>query len=181
MSEEVGEAFEMSEEVEEAFEEIVEKVEETFEERVQGGTIALTYNDCGAQHGVVTDLQPTSFHTGASLSITGTGTTDEDVTSAWCTGTVSAFGAKLGEFSADGTEDIVIKLPLGAGKITVKALPFPLQKGTVSLPVEVKTGRFIPASLANVDIHIEAVDQNGESVVCVDVHAAKAMEESVMV
>jgi len=148
----------------------------------RGGTLALTFQDCGSKHSVVTDVQPTSFHTGTSVTITGTGTTDEDVTSALCTGTVSAMGMKLGEFSADGTEDVVVKLPLGAGKITVKALSFPLQKGTVELPVEVQTSRFIPASLANVEVHIEATDQNGESVLCVDVHTAKSvMEGSVMV
>jgi cathepsin L len=67
---------------------------------------------------------------------------------------------------------------MGVGKITVKALSFPIAKGTVSIPVEVKTSALIPASLANVDVHIEATEQNGESVICLDVHTAKALESA---
>jgi cathepsin L len=62
---------------------------------------------------------------------------------------------------------------MGVGKITVKALSFPIAQGTVSIPVEVQTSSLIPASLANVDVHIEATEQNGESVICLDVHTAK--------
>jgi len=138
----------------------------------EAATLVVTYQDCGAKHAQVTDLQPTKIHTGATESLVGTGTSDEDVTSAHFTATVSALGAKLSECSGDGTKDIVCKLPMGAGKITVKALSFPIAKGTVSIPVEVKTSRLIPASLANVDVHIAAEDQNGESIICLDVHTA---------
>merc|ERR1711937_121707 len=51
-----------------------------------------------------------------------------------------------------------------------------MPKGPTSIPVEVKTSSVIPPSLANVDVHIDAVDQNGESVICLDVHTA-AKEE----
>merc|ERR1712166_445426 len=33
-----------------------------------------------------------------------------------------------------------------------------------------------PASLANVDVAIRATEQSGESVICMDVHTAKALE-----
>merc|ERR1739848_520832 len=48
--------------------------------------------------------------------------------------------------------------------------------GTVSIPVEVKTSETIPPSLANVDVHIAATEQNGEAVICSDVHTAKQLE-----
>jgi len=145
---------------------------------VEAATLAVTYSDCGAKHATVTSLAPTSIHTGATETVIGTGTSDEDVTSAHFTATVSALGAQLSKCSGDGTSDIVCSLPMGVGKITVKALSFPLAKGTVSIPVEVKTSSMIPASLANVDVHIVATEQNGESVICLDVHTAKALSAS---
>merc|ERR1711934_1085978 len=104
---------------------------------------------------------------------TGTGTVDEDVTSATFTATVKAAGATLATCSGDGTTDIECKLPLGAGVITVKALAFPIKQGTVEIPVTVKTSSLIPASLAKVDVHIAATEQNNEDVVCLDVHTTK--------
>jgi len=145
----------------------------------EAATLAITFSDCGAKHAHVDDLQPRSIHTGATETLTGTGTSDEAVTSAHFTATVSALGAKLTDCSGDGTTDIVCNLPMGVGKITVKALSFPLAKGTVSIPVEVKTSSLIPASLANVDVHIEATEQNGESVICLDVHTSQSLGDEV--
>merc|ERR1712054_618962 len=139
---------------------------------VEAGTLAVTWSDCGAKHATVTDVEPKAIHTGATETITGTGTTDEEVTSAHFKATVSALGAELTSCSGDGTKDIVCNLPMGVGKITVKALTFPIAKGTVSIPVEVQTSSLIPPSLANVDVHIAANDQTGESVICLDVHTA---------
>jgi cathepsin L len=145
----------------------------------EAATLAITWSDCGAKHATVTDLQPTSIHTGATETVTGTGTADEDVTSAHFKATVSALGAELTSCEGDGTKDIVCNLPMGVGKITVKALSFPLSKGAVSIPVEVQTSSLSPASLANVDIHIAATEQAGEDVICLDVHTAqqKSFEE----
>jgi C1A family cysteine protease len=142
----------------------------------EAATLAVTWSDCGATHATVTDVSPSTIHTGATETITGTGTTDEDVTSAQFTATVSALGTKLTDCSGDATSDIVCTLPMGVGKITVKAVPFPLSKGTVKIPVEVQTSSVIPPSLANVDVHIAANDQNGDSVICLDVHTAQQTE-----
>jgi len=145
----------------------------------ESATLAVTFEDCGAKHAHVDDLQPRSIHTGATETVTGTGTSDETVTSAHFTATVSALGTKLTDCSGDGTKDIVCNLPMGVGSITVKALSFPLAAGKISIPVEVKTSSIIPASLANVDVHVEATEQNGESVVCLDVHTAQTLEAEV--
>jgi len=146
------------------------------QEAFVAATLAVTWEDCGAKHATVTDLEPLAIHTGSTETLTGTGTVDEDVTSAKFTATVSALGTKLTDCSGDATTDIVCTLPMGVGTITVKAVNYPLSKGTVSIPVEVKTSSIIPASLANVDVHIEAEEQNGESVICLDVHTAQQKE-----
>merc|ERR1712139_360480 len=110
---------------------------------------------------------------GATETITGTGTLDEEVTSAHFSATVSALGTQLTDCDGDATTDIVCTLPMGVGTITVKAVDYPLSKGTVNIPVEVQTSSIIPPSLASVDVHIEASEQAGESVICLDVHTAQ--------
>merc|ERR1719215_1134021 len=96
-----------------------------------------------------------------------------EVTSAKFTATVSALGTKLTDCSGDATSDITCTLPMGVGKIVVKAVSYPLAAGTVKIPVSVQTSSVIPASLANVDVHIVATEQNGDSVICLDVHTAQ--------
>merc|ERR1712166_882883 len=144
-------------------------------EVVAGGTLGVTWSDCGAKHAVVSDMQPLSIATGGTTTITGSGEVDEDVTSAHFTATVKALGVKISSCSGDGTKDITCKLPAGAGSIVVKALSFPIKAGTVKIPVDVSTKSIIPASLEKVDEHIE---QNSESVICLDVHTKKAMSVS---
>jgi len=108
----------------------------------------------------------------------GAGTVDEDVTSAHFTAIVKAHGVKLTSCDGDATEDITCKLPLGAGEIVVKKVAYPLAKGDVKIPVDVTTSSLIPASLAKVDVEIRAQEQNGEDVICLNVHTAKQELES---
>jgi C1A family cysteine protease len=143
----------------------------------EAGTLHVTWKDCGAKHGKVTDLKPLTVETGTTTTVTGTGAVDEDVTSGHFKATVSALGTKITECSGDGTKDIVCNLPMGVGSVTLKALPFPIKKGTVSIPVEVKTSSKIPTRLANVDVHVTATDQHGEDAICLDVHTAAKVEE----
>merc|ERR1712151_324452 len=124
--------------------------------------------------GTVTGLEPSSIATGSTARLTGTGTVDEDVTSAQFKATVSAKGVQLTSCEGDATQDVVCKLPLGAGSITVKAVDYPLKAGTVNILTDVTTSALIPPSLASVDVHISAQEQNGEDVICLDVHTEKA-------
>merc|ERR1711920_1020804 len=69
--------------------------------------------------------------------------------------------------------DITCKLPLGAGSIVVKKVSYPIAAGKVAIPVDVTTSSLIPASLAKVDVEIRATEQNGQDVICLNVHTAK--------
>jgi hypothetical protein len=146
----------------------------------EGGTLAVTWSDCGAKHATVTDLEPTTIQTGTTETLVGTGTVDEDVTSAHFTAKVSAAGVQLTSCEGDATADIPCNLPLGAGVITVKKVNYPIAAGTTNIAVDVKTSSVIPASLAKVDVAIRATEQNGEDVICLDVHTEK-QSSSVMV
>merc|ERR1719263_1143101 len=136
----------------------------------QAATLDLTWSDCGAKHATVTDVSPSKIHTGATETITGTGTLDESVTSAHFSATVSALGTQLTSCDGDAKTDIVCTLPMGVGTITVKAVSYPLAAGTVQIPVEVKTSSIIPPSLASIDVAIKATEQNSEDVICLNVH-----------
>ena len=81
--------------------------------------------------------------------------------------------ATLASCEGDGTTDIVCKLPLGAGTITVKKVTSQIAKGSRQpIPVVVQTSALLPASLAFVDTAVRANDQKGESLICLDVHTA---------
>merc|ERR1712048_444404 len=120
------------------------------------------------------DLQPSTIETGTTTTLIGSGTTDEEITSAQFSTTIKAKGVKIASCSGDATEDIDCKLPLGVGKITVKAVSYPLAQGEVSIVTEIQTSSLIPAQLESVDTEIRAVEQNGEDVICLNVHTQKA-------
>lgn len=145
---------------------------------VDASTLGITWSDCGAQHAKILDLQPTTVETGKTERLTGTGTVDEDVTSAHFTAVATALGVKIASCSGDGTTDLVCKFPLGAGQMAIKAFTFPIPAGEVTVPVDVTTSALLPASLANVDAHIEAVEQNAETILCLDVNIKKALEST---
>jgi len=142
---------------------------------VEGGTLAVTWEDCGAKHATVTDLQPTTITTGTTETLIGTGTVDEDVTAAHITMTIKAGGVQLASCEGDGTAEISCALPLGVGAVSLKALSYPIEKGDTDISVDVKTAPTIPVSLAKVDVEIRVTEQNGEDVVCLNVHTAKKL------
>jgi hypothetical protein len=136
----------------------------------EAATLTLTYSDCGSTHGHVDSMSPTSFATGKEVTITGTGTIDEDITAATLTAEASALGTQLCKVSGDGKSDLSCVLPLGAATITIPALPLPLAKGTLNLPVKVTTAAAVPPSLASLDLKLTGNDQNGESAICLQAH-----------
>lgn len=143
-------------------------------QEVGSGTLAVTWKDCGAQHGTVNQLTPSSIEIGTTTQLTGAGTIDEDVTSAHFSANVKSGGTQVATCSGDAASDIVCKLPMGVGEVVVKAVSFPLAKGDVNIVTEVSTSKLIPASLANIDVEIRITEQNNEDVVCLDVHVQKA-------
>merc|ERR1712084_32271 len=78
---------------------------------VEASTLAVTWEDCGATHAHVDDLQPSSITTGGTTTLVGTGVSDEDVTSAKFTAEVKALGVKVASCSGDATAYIVSNFP----------------------------------------------------------------------
>lgn len=91
------------------------------------------------------------------------------MTSAKFTATVSALGAQLASAAASGPPTLSVTFQRESEN-QCEGLSFPLAAGAVGIPVEIQTSSQIPASL-----HVEATEQNSESVICLEVHTAKAV------
>merc|ERR1712048_68599 len=121
----------------------------------------------------VTKLEPHSISTGKTTRVTGTGSLDKDVTGATFEAVIKAFGKKVASCDGDASKDVVCNLPLNTGAITLKAQTFPLKKGTVSLPVDIKLKAGLPGSLAKTTTHVTAKSDKGDKLVCLDVNTKK--------
>lgn len=141
----------------------------------QASDIAVSFSDCGdsSTHAKVTKLEPHSISTGTTTRVTGTGALDKDVAGATFEAVIKAFGKKVANCEGDASKDVVCKLPLSTGSITLKAQDFPMKKGTVSLPVDIKLKAGLPASLAKTTTHVTAKSDKGDKLVCLDVNTEK--------
>jgi len=136
-------------------------------------TLAITFQDCGGAKAKVSDVSPKSIETGSTSAVVGTGDLSEDVTGASFDTTIKASGVTVASCNGDASKDVVCKLPLGVGAITLKATTFPLKAGTVKINTEVQLSSLVPASLASTDIHIEGTADSGDKLVCLDLHTQK--------
>merc|ERR1712025_867066 len=83
-------------------------------------------------------------------------------------------------FTGNNCEAKEFKLPLGLGTLSWDGISCPLAAAdSVSIGFHTKLAATLPAALATSDIHLAANDQDDESVLCVDLHLEKQMEEVV--
>merc|ERR1712137_1453698 len=136
-------------------------------------TLSITFQDFGGARAKVSDVSPTSIETGTTSAVVCTGNLSEDVTGASFDTTIKASGVTVASCNGDASKDVVCKLPLGVGAITLKATTFPLKAGTVKINTEVQLSSSVPASLASTDIHIEGTADSGDKLVCLDLHTQK--------
>jgi hypothetical protein len=152
---------------------------------VAGGSLSLSFKDCGAKHAVTEDVQPTSLELGADTAITGTGKLDKAVSGGTYDMELKAGGGLIdSHFKGNNCEAKDFTLPLGLGTLSWDGINCPLAAAdSVSIGFHTKLASSLPAALATSDIHLGANDQDGESVLCVDLHLAKqktvAMHEDV--
>merc|ERR1711881_582514 len=103
----------------------------------------------------------------------GTGTVNEAVT-----GGTYDIAAKAGpidqHFTGNNCEAKTFNLPLGVGTISWDGLACPVAAGDLSVGFKVELSSAIPASLAKATIAMTAVDQNGGSLLCVNVQTQAA-------
>jgi hypothetical protein len=156
-------------------------VEPQLTESSTGGTLKITWKDCGdaSTHGKVSALEPKTISIGGSSTLTGTGALDKDEA-----GGSFVLNAKFGIIKEKYTGDVcspkTFNLPLGLGHVDWKGMKCPLAKGDVSVQIGTTLAGSIPASLASGTISLTATATNSDKLLCVDVGLAKAATEIVV-
>jgi hypothetical protein len=145
---------------------------------VAADSLSLTWSDCGAKHAVTKDVQPSSLTLGADTAITGTGSLDKDVSGGTYDMELKAGGGLIDQhFTGNNCEAKTFTLPLGLGTLAWDGISCPLAAAdSVKIGFHTKLASTLPAAIATSDIHLAANDQDSESVLCVDLHLAKAEE-----
>eukprot|EP00929_Paragymnodinium_shiwhaense_P108396 TRINITY_DN74715_c0_g1_i1.p1 TRINITY_DN74715_c0_g1~~TRINITY_DN74715_c0_g1_i1.p1 ORF type:complete len:177 (+),score=34.41 TRINITY_DN74715_c0_g1_i1:77-607(+) len=144
---------------------------------VTGGTLKLTWNDCGdaSTKGKVTGFTPGTLTLGQKTTLTGSGSLTESVT-----GGSYVMGLKAGIISQSFTGDMCqpksFNLPLGTGSLSWDGVKCPLPTGAVSISVDVSLSAALPGALASADINVAATGSNGDKLLCLNVNTAPSME-----
>merc|ERR1712230_328667 len=109
---------------------------------------------------VTKDVQPTTLALGQDTAITGTGSLDKAVSGGTYDMELKAGGGLIdSHFTGNNCEAKSFDLPLGLGKLSWDGISCPLAAAD-SVSIGFHT-------------HLAADDQDGESVLCVDLHLAK--------
>merc|ERR1712072_1544804 len=140
---------------------------------INGGTLKLAYQDCGAAHGKVTGLSPNTLTLGQKTTVTGSGSVDEGVTD----GTFE-MNIKASILSKTCTGNIcqpsTCPLPAGVGSITWKGMKCPLAKGDVTVGTDVILSGALPPWAARATIGIKGKASNGDDLLCMTLSTAPA-------
>merc|ERR1719183_1357080 len=146
---------------------------------LNGGTLKLAYQDCGASHGKVTGLSPNTLTLGQKTTVTGSGNVDEAVTD----GTFE-MNIKASILSKSCTGNIcqpsTCPLPAGVGSITWNGMKCPLAKGDVTVGTDVMLSGALPPWAARATIGIKGKASNGDDLLCMTLSTAPAEAPTVI-
>merc|ERR1712228_979427 len=144
-----------------------------------GGTLKLAYQDCGAAHGKVTGLSPSTLTLGQKTTVTGSGSVDEAVTD----GTFE-MNIKASILSKTCTGNIcqpsTCPLPAGVGSITWNGMKCPLAKGDVTVGTDVILSGALPPWAARATIGIKGKTSNGDDLLCMTLSTAPAEASAII-
>merc|ERR1711871_14537 len=151
----------------------------------QASNLKLSFKDCGdsSTHAVVKDVEPQSIATGASTTVTGSGTLDEDVASATFTMSMTGlFGVKLLDCQGDGAVSQTCPIKLAGvelGSLAFSGITFPIKKGDVSgVPkVDITLSSSIPSAASKTTTTLHVTSKSGDKVICVEIMTAAASSE----
>jgi hypothetical protein len=146
---------------------------------VNGGTLDLTWEDCGdaSTHGKISGIDTDKIVLGQDTTVTGTGTSDEDISGGDFKITAKA-GPITQNYEGKVCEAKEFDLPLGLGKVQWKGLSCPAAAGTISVGVGVKLAAVIPASVAKADISVTATGSSADDkLLCMNLHAVAEKKE----
>merc|ERR1711998_785052 len=143
----------------------------------QGGALALTWSDCGGAHGTTASVEPRVIQLGETPDIVGKGSTDKAISAGTYDMHMTAAGGLINKhFTGNNCEAKDFTLPLGLGTLSWAGIECPLAVGSTELHFSTTLASALPAKLAKSDISMQALDQDGESALCVNIHMEKQEE-----
>jgi hypothetical protein len=143
---------------------------------VSADTIALSISDCGSGvPGHVKDISPKSINTGSTSTITGSGTSDSDVSGGDFTLDIKALGVSLQSCKGEICSASTCDLPLSTGSIAFKGMTCPVKAGPVDIPMDVTVSDSIPSQLAVLEITLDV-----DGVLCAKINTKAGAEELTM-
>merc|ERR1719478_1190557 len=153
---------------------------------VEAGTLAVSFSDCGdaSTDAVVKDVVPKSITTGATTTITGSGSLKKDVTGgSYTMDMTGVLGAVLvkdckGDASKANTCDIEAPLFGKVGSLSYQPATFPIKAGDISgvpkVAVTLKAG--LPSSIESTTTTFKFTGSDGDSVICVQIMTKAASD-----
>jgi len=140
-------------------------------------TLKLSWSDCGdGAHAKITSFTPDTLKTGEKTTMTGTGTLDEDVSSAKFDLEMKT-AVKTISCQGDASQSKTCNLPLGTGSITFEPIAFPVKKGSMPVSVSISLSSLLPSMLAKTETTVKATGPNNEQLFCMDIKTAPALED----
>jgi len=148
---------------------------------VEGGTLAVTYEDCGdaSTHAKITGLTPSTMTIGDKTTITGTGSLDEDIPDGTFTmSTELTAGVPLLDCTGDASRKKKCSFPFASGSITFDGVRFPIRAGTQKINVDLYLSPilFPVGGLLKTTTQIETVSGAGDKIFCIKVITGKGGE-----
>merc|ERR1711865_1363167 len=144
---------------------------------VAGGAINLAIDDCGdsSTHGHVSGISPSSVDQGHKTLVSGSGHLDTAVSDGSFTTNVKAAGVTVKSCKGDICGASSCPLPAGTGSVDFHGVACPLAAGDVSLDFDVTVSKFVPSSLAHLEIDMAAEGSAGK-LLCAKLTTSPAME-----
>merc|ERR1712224_220152 len=107
--------------------------------------------------------------------ITGSGTSSVAVSGGNFAATVKAGWIPLASCSGTLGPSKTCTLPLGAGSLTLDAVPLPIAVGPAAISLKVALAASLPAQLASTTTHATATSTSGQGLVCLDIDLKAAL------
>jgi len=149
------------------------KSAELKEDFVKGGTLKLSWSDCGAAHGKVTGISPNTLTLGTKTTVTGSGSVQEDVTGGTFEIGVKAWPISK-TYSGNLCEAKTFDMPMGVGTVKWDGLSCPVKAGAVKVGTDIQMSASLPSSLAKATISIKGKASNGDDLLCMNIQTAPA-------
>jgi len=141
---------------------------------LEGGTMSLTWSDCsgGKAHAKTTSLEPTTMRMGQTTTIVGKGTLDEEVTGGTYEIDVNASMLRK-KFTGNLCEPKKFRISvmgINAGEMGWDGMDCPVKPGANVVKMTSMLSASLPRNMARSTIRATAKDQNGNELMCIEVH-----------